>query len=165
MRATPTGSRFNRHLPLGTVLVNHARMDDKSMGLAGIAVRILAALGLVLLSFNPSGYSYFHWVAHGFPHLTAAQLVCGLVLLICWVVYVTATQRSLGLFGVGLLLALFAALVWLAVDQGWLRLAGGSSLAWISVIATGLILGVGMCWSFVRRRLSGQTDVDEVSSH
>jgi hypothetical protein len=78
---------------------------------------------------------------------------------------VTATLRSLGLFGVTLLAALMAALVWLAVQNGWLHLGGGSVLAWIAVIATGLILGVGMCWSFVRRRLSGQADVDEVHGH
>ena len=105
------------------------------MDATGALARIASALALVLLTFNPSGHSYCHWLASGFPHVTAAQVVVGLLLLIGWVVYVTATLRSLGLFGVTLLLA---------------------------VIAMGLILGVGMCWSFVRRRLSGQTDVDEV---
>jgi Family of unknown function (DUF6524) len=140
-------------------------MDDNSMGISGVLLRIVAALALVLLTFNPSGHSYYHWVTGDFPHLTALQLVAGLALLICWVVYVTATRRSLGLFGVCLLLGLFAALIWLAVDRGWLHLAGGSSLAWVTAIVTGLILGVGMCWSFLRRRLSGQTDVDEVHGH
>jgi hypothetical protein len=119
----------------------------------------------VLATFNPSGYSYGHWLARGFPHVSAAQVVVGLLLLICWVVYVTATLRSLGLFGVTLLAALMAALVWLAVQNGWLHVSGGTAFAWIAVIATGLILGVGMCWSFMRRRLSGQTDVDEVHGH
>lgn len=132
------------------------------MGAAGVLARILAALALVLVTFNPSGHSYGHWLAGNFPHVTAAQAVVGLLLLICWVIYVTATLRSLGLFGVTLLLALIAALVWLAVQNGWLHLSGDSALAWIGVITTGVILGVGMCWSFVRRRLSGQTDVDEV---
>jgi hypothetical protein len=140
-------------------------MDSNSMGASGVMARVLAALALVLATFNPSGYSYGHWLAHAFPHVSAAQAVVGLVLLICWVVYVTATLRSLGLFGVTLLAALMAALVWLAVQNGWLHLGGGSVLAWIAVIATGLILGVGMCWSFVRRRLSGQADVDEVHGH
>ena len=61
------------------------------------------------------------------------RLVVGLLLLICWVIFVTATLRSLGPFGVVLLLALFAALVWLAVQNGWLHLNGGSALAWIAV--------------------------------
>ncbi|MBS0387710.1 MAG: hypothetical protein JSR15_04445 [Proteobacteria bacterium] len=140
-------------------------MNSNSMGAGGALVRILAALALVLLTFNPSGHSFCHWLASGFPHVSATQAVVGLLLLIGWVIFVTATLRSLGLFGVLLLLALFAALVWLAVQDGWLHLNGSSALAWISVIATGLILGVGMCWSLVRRRLSGQTDVDEVHGH
>lgn len=135
------------------------------MGASGVLARILAALALVLVTFNPSGYSYAHWIARAFPHVSAAQVVVGLLLLICWVIYVTATLRSLGPVGVVLLLALFSALVWMAVQNGWLHLNGGSALAWIAAIATGLILGVGMCWSSMRRRLSGQTDVDEVHGH
>ena len=140
-------------------------MNSESMGAAGVLARILAALALVLVTFNPSGHSYFHWIAQDFPHLAPLQVVCGLGLLIGWVTYATATLRSLGLLGVSLLLALFAALIWLAIDSGWLHLNGGSALAWLAVVVTGLILGVGMCWSFVRRRLSGQTDVDEVHGH
>jgi len=137
-------------------------MNTAPMGPSGVLLRIAAALLMVLLTFNPSGYSYLHWVVQAFPHLQPLQAIVGLLLLICWITYVTATLRSLGVLGVSLLLALFAALVWLAVDSGWLSLSGGSALAWIAVVAVGLILGVGMCWSFVRRRLSGQADVDEV---
>lgn len=140
-------------------------MNSNPMGPAGVLLRLLAALLMVLVTFNPSGHSFLHWLAQDFPHFQPLQAVAGLVLLICWITYVTATLRSLGVLGVSLLLALFAALVWLAVDSGWLHLAGGSALAWIAVIAVGLILGIGMCWSFVRRRLSGQTDVDEVHGH
>lgn len=135
------------------------------MGARGALTRIIAALALVLLTFNPSGYSYYHWVARLFPHVSALQVVGGLMLAIGWVVYVTATRRSLGMLGVALLMALFAALLWLAVQNGWLHLSGSQALAWVIVVCAGLILGVGMCWSFVRRTLSGQTDVDEVSSH
>ena len=140
-------------------------MNANPMGPGGVMLRILAALLMVLLTFNPSGYSFVHWLAHGLPHFQPLQAVAGVLLLICWITYVTATLRSLGMLGVSLLLALFAALVWLAVDSGWLSLAGGSALAWIAVVAVGLILDVGMCWSFVRRRLSGQADVDEVHGH
>ncbi|MGB8693565.1 MAG: DUF6524 family protein [Steroidobacteraceae bacterium] len=136
-----------------------------TMGASGVLARIAAALALVLSTFNPSGHSYYHWVARDFPHLSALQVVAGIALAIGWVIYVTATRRSLGMFGVTLLMALFAALIWLAVQNGWLHLSSGTAAAWIVVLATGLILGIGMCWSFVRRRLSGQTDVDQVSSH
>jgi hypothetical protein len=137
-------------------------MVNESIGPGGIAWRIAAALALVFVSFNPSGYSYVHWLWHDLPHVTALAGVAGVLLLICWVVYATAAMRSLGTLGVLLLLALFAALVWFAVDRGWLQLGHSHVLAWIMLIATGLILGIGMCWSSLRRGLSGQADVDEV---
>lgn len=140
-------------------------MAKDGIGPGGIAWRVAAAVALVLITFNPGGRSFVHWIAHDFPHLNAIQGVAGIALLICWVVYVTATLRSLGALGVLLLLALFAALVWLAVDRGWLTLDGGHVLAWIALVVTGLILGIGMCWSSLRRALSGQADVDEVDSH
>ncbi|HLQ11954.1 MAG TPA: DUF6524 family protein [Steroidobacteraceae bacterium] len=137
-------------------------MNNNTMSAGGALARMLAAQALVLLTANPSGHSYFHWVAGVFPHLTALQAVCGLLLLIVWVVYATATLRSLGWLGVGLVVALFAALIWLAVSQGWLHLTGGTAWSWLALITTGLVLGIGMCWSFARRRLSGHADVDEV---
>jgi len=146
-------------------MMNHGPMSTTGMGASGALIRVAAALLLVLLTFNPSGHSYYHWLAHDFPHVSALQVVGGLALTIGWVIYITATRRSLGIFGVSLLMALFAALLWLAVQNGWLHLAGGSALAWVIVLVTGFILGIGMCWSFVRRSMSGQTDVDEVSRH
>ena len=140
-------------------------MANDGIGPGGIAWRVAAALALVLVTFNPGGRSFVHWVAQDFPHLSAAQGVAGIALLIGWVVYATATLRSLGVLGVLLLLALFAALVWFAVDRGWLALGGNHAIAWIVLVATGLILGIGMCWSSLRRALSGQADVDEVDQH
>ena len=140
-------------------------MAKDGIGPGGIAWRVAAALALVLATFNPGGHSYVHWVAQVFPHLGAAQAVAGIALLIGWVVYATATLRSLGALGVLLLLALFAALVWFAVDRGWLALGGSHVIAWIALVVTGLILGIGMCWSSLRRALSGQADVDEVDHH
>ena len=147
-------------------MVKHVPMSTPTtMGASGVLARIAAALALVLLTFNPSGHSYCHWVAGDFPHLSALQVVSGVALTIGWVIYLTATRRSLGMFGITLLLALFAALIWLAVQSGWLHLSSGKAAAWIVVLVTGLILGIGMCWSVVRRRMSGETDVDEVNSH
>jgi uncharacterized membrane protein len=137
-------------------------MNNDTMSIRGAVARVLSALLLVLLTVNPSGHSYVHWIAGNLPHLSALQVVSGLLLLIGWVVYVTATLRSLGLLGVGLLVALFSALIWLAVSRGWLQPSSGSAWLWMANLMLGLVLGIGMCWSFMRRRLSGQADVDEV---
>jgi hypothetical protein len=97
-------------------------MNNDTMSTRGVLARMLAAQALVLLTVNPSGHSYFHWVAGDFPHPSALQAVSGLLLLIGWVIYATATLRSLGWLGMALIVALFGALIWLAVSQGWLKL-------------------------------------------
>jgi ABC-type sulfate transport system permease component len=52
-------------------------MDNFTIG--GFAWRIAFALAMVLLTFNPAGYSYFHWIREGFPAFTPAQAVVGIV--------------------------------------------------------------------------------------
>ena len=139
-------------------------MAEDQLGAGGFAVRFVTAIVLVLLTFNPSGWSYFHWVADGFPKITAVEALAGIALLIGWIVFVTATMRSLGGGGVLLTLAFFAALVWVVVDFGWLELRNTHALVWIALLVIAAILAMGMSWSHIRKRMTGQTDVDEVDS-
>jgi ABC-type sulfate transport system permease component len=61
-----------------------------------------------------------------------------------------------------LLLAFFAAIVWWVVSQGWLDVRDRSAMAWVVLLVLGVVLGIGMSWSHVRRKLSGQASVDRV---
>jgi len=126
----------------------------------GIALRFLFALLLVLLSYNPSGYSYFHWIYNDVDAITPYVVIAGLVLLIGWGTYIRATLNSLGIVGVVVLAALLGCLVWLFVYWGWLSLNDVSALAWIIEVLLAALLTVGMCWSHLTRRMSGQVDVD-----
>lgn len=131
---------------------------------SGVALRFLFALLLVLLSYNPTGYSYFHWVNHSLnlEHITPYIVIAGIVLLIGWGVYIKATLNSLGLIGIIALAALFACLVWLFIYWGFLSVANISAMAWVIEILLAALLAVGMCWSHFTRRMSGQVDVDEI---
>jgi hypothetical protein len=128
----------------------------------GFLLRLLAAIVLVLCTFNPSGYSYVHWVADVFPHITPIQAIVGLVLLVGWIVYLTATMRSIGFIGVAIALAFFAAVVWLIASWGWLDPHNATAMKWVVLFVSAAILAVGISWSHIRRRLTGQADVDEV---
>lgn len=136
-------------------------MDNK-LSFGGFALRALFSLALVLLTFNPSGYSYVHLVANGFPHITPIEAVCGIVLLIGWFVFLGATLRSIGLLGMLLACALFAALIWLVASWGWVALSNTHAIIWIALVILALILAVGMSWSHLYQRWSGQATVDEV---
>jgi hypothetical protein len=130
----------------------------------GFALRLLAAIVLVLCTFNPSGFSYYHWVAEVFPRITPAQAIAGIVLLAGWIVYLTATMRSIGFIGMVLVAAFFGALVWLITSWGWLDPHNATAMAWVVLVVCAFILAVGISWSHVRRRLTGQADVDEVET-
>ena len=45
------------------------------LSLAGVAIRFVASLALVLLTYNPSGHSFLHWSGAAFPHLQPLQVV------------------------------------------------------------------------------------------
>ncbi len=136
----------------------------ETITVTGVLLRFVFALALVLLTFNPSGFSYAHWFAKHFPQITPVIVLAGLVLLGGWIVFVRATMRSLGAGGVVLSLLVAAALIWLFVSWGWIDLASAGALTWVTLVITAIVLAIGMSWSHIRRRLSGQADVDEIES-
>ena len=60
--------------------------------------------------------------------------------------------------------AIVAALVWVLIDKGILTLQNPSLNLWLGIFALSVILGIGLSWSILRQRLSGQATVDEVES-
>ena len=110
---------------------------------------------LVFGTYNPTQYSYIGWV---FGPLDALE---GVALLIAWIIFLRATFLSMGWLGIILGAALFACVIWLFIDLGWLDLDSPSEISWVVLVFLSVILAVGMSWSHIRRRLSGQFDVDE----
>ena len=135
-------------------------MDD--FKLSGILWRVAFSLALVYLTFNPSGHSYYHWLRDGFPHVQPLVAICGIALLGAWLFFVRSTFAVMGSVGVALLIALFAAIIWWMVSNGWLTLSDRATMAWIVLTGLGLVLGIGMSWALVRQHLSGQASVDRV---
>lgn len=127
--------------------------------------RLVATLALVLATYNPTRFSYWGWLKHVRESETAAlgpeHFVVGIVLLIGWAILLTATQRSLGTFGLFLGTALLAGIVWLLVDFGLLSLQSFSSASWVGLICIAVLLAIGLSWSHVWRRLTGQFEVDD----
>ena len=50
---------------------------------------------------------------------------------------------------------------WVLYDWDILSLDNSSLNVWLGILSLSLILGIGLSWSFVRRALSGQYDVDD----
>lgn len=130
----------------------------------GFGLRALFATLLVALSYNPTGYSFSHWLLQVFPAITPLLALSFIILTIGWAIYIRATFRSLGPIGTTLAALLFVCIIWLLVDWGVLRLSNVNVTTWVVELVLVLVLSVGISWSFIRRRLSGQMDVDDVDA-
>jgi len=139
------------------------RNRTEALTFSGFVIRFLLATGLVLVTYNPSGYSFYDWFAAawdsggpGAPHYFVAVL-----LLIGWVVLLRATFNSLGALGLVLGTALLGTLVWLLFDLGLLTGSSVSFYTWISIFCVSALLALGLSWSHIWRRLTGQVDIDD----
>ena len=129
-------------------------------------IRFLFACLLVLGTYNPSTYSYVHWVSEDFPNsINAINAFAGIVVIIGWVIYLRATWRSLGPIGLLLALIFFGVFIWLLIDIGLLSIDRPSSIGWVILVVISAVLAVGMSWSHIRRRMTGQIDMDEVEDN
>lgn len=134
----------------------------ESFTFTSFLARFAMALVLVLLTFNPTGYSYYHWVAGDVKTALALKVVAGLALLIGWLVFLRATLGSMGGFGIALTVGFFAAVIWLLASVGWIDPRNAQVMSWVAPLVCSLVLAVGVSWSHLWRRLTGQTSVDEV---
>lgn len=127
-----------------------------------ILLRWVFAFLLLALTFNPTDFNYISWsVSHLETDLPLIVLL-GLILLIGYIIYLRATLRSIGGFGMFLILAVVAALLWVLYDWGLLSLENRNLNTWLGIFALSCVLGIGLSWSIVRRQLSGQADIDDV---
>jgi hypothetical protein len=104
------------------------------------------------------GWGGFDGLAEDLP----LKALAGAVLLILYAIFLRSTFRSIGGLGVVLAALLFGAILWVVVDWGWLDLEASNVVIWVGLVMVATILAIGLSWSHVRRRLSGQVDVDDV---
>lgn len=128
----------------------------------GFGLRFLFAIILVAVTYNPEGYSYYHWLVQHEPFFTVPKAFAGVIVLIGWTIYLRATMRSLGPFGLLLTLALFGTFIWLLVDLGLVPADSARAVSYIAMFILSAVLAIGISWSHIRRRLTGQLDVDDV---
>jgi hypothetical protein len=134
-----------------------------TFGVAGFVARWLAALFLVFATYNPSGYSYCDWVADiGGGHWVLKAFVT-IILIIAYSTFILATLRSIGLLGVATWALFFGSLVWLMINIGIIQTLTVRSFVTIALIISANIFAVGVSWSYIRLRLSGQADTNNVT--
>lgn len=144
-------------------------MQRDGISARGFLGRLALSAVLVYGTFNPEGYSFFHWAVR--PLLdgnTAAaganvpvKLLVALLLVGIWAFFVQTTRRAIGWKGAVLVLLILGTLVWALIDWKVLNPGSSRAIAHVVLVALAVVLALGMSWSHVSRKLSGQVDTDD----
>lgn len=139
------------------------RSSAREFGAASFFWRLGASLILVLATYNPTSFSYYRWLRNSISagELGPEHFVAGIAVVIGWTIFVVATQKSLGSVGLVLGAALIGGFVWWMTDLGLIAVGSVSALSWVALICLAMLLAVGLSWSHVWRRLTGQVEVDD----
>lgn len=133
-----------------------------AFGFDNFLLRFVFAVILVFVTYNPEGVSYYHWIYEALPEFTVLKAFVGVILLIGWIILIRATIGSLGVFGIVLAGAFFGLAIWLVIDVLGLSTDSFRVISYIIEVMLASVLSIGVSWSHVRRRISGQLDTDEV---
>lgn len=128
----------------------------------GFLIRWALAFILLAATYNPTQWNFVRWSMANYTEMLSVTVLCGLILLIGYIIYLRATLRSIGLFGMLLVLAVAGTLLWVLFDQGIINLSDPTVNTWLGIVVMSLVLAIGLSWSIVRRKISGQVDVDDV---
>ena len=130
----------------------------------GFFIRWICAFLLLVATYNPSFINYSTWVSANLSTQPALAVLFGLVLVAGYLVYLRATLSSIGIIGMILVLAIVGAILWVLFSIGLLQFGNPVFNGWIVILALSIMLAVGMYWSVIWRKMSGQIDVDEVDT-
>ena len=125
-------------------------------------VRFIFATIVVFATYNPEGMSYYDWIKDEFPAFNVYKGFVGVILIIGWIILIRATLGSLGALGIILAVAFFGLLICLIFDVFNIPTDSVRVVTYIIQVMIICVLSIGVSWSHIRRRISGQVDTDEI---
>ena len=123
--------------------------------------RMLIAAIVVFATYNPTGKSVFHWVSNNENPSDAWVILGAIVAILANVALLIAAWKALGKLGTIIIIILFAALVYLSLQEGWVSAESNTSLQWLALILYSAFLGIGLSGAIIWRRATGQVVTDE----
>lgn len=130
----------------------------------GFLIRWAFAFLLLAATYNPTQWNFVRWAIRNYQNMLSVTVLVGLILAIGYIIFLRATLRSIGMSGMLLVLAIAGTLLWVLFDQGFINLTNPTINTWLGIIMMSLVLAIGLSWSIVRRKISGQADVDDVDT-
>jgi hypothetical protein len=123
--------------------------------LSSFLVRWLALTALVMATYNPSGYSYYHWLFTPSGESLTAKYLIGSILSSVYLPLIVTVLRALGISLSFLLISSLTALYFFITDLIPIDPAS-IFLTMFVLISISVFLAIGISFAFVRQRLAGQ---------
>ncbi len=112
-------------------------------------------LGLVLLTYNPLGYSYYHWVTDGSGEVFL-KMIMGLGLLIAYTFLMWVIIGSIGRLGL-----LAGVIMWVLLAHEVIKffaVEGSAMYEFIVLLCLSTLLAIGLAWPYINFQLHGQIE-------
>ena len=134
-------------------------MSREKLSFDGFLFRWIAMIVLVFATYNGSSYNLISWIMNGSWSEAPFIVVVGALIAIAYLFVLRATAQSLGATGVILLVVFFAGAIWSLVRLGLIDLQEHNVMLYAMLFCIATMLAVGMSWSIIQRRITGQVDV------
>ncbi|MBF0460429.1 MAG: hypothetical protein HQL87_03455 [Magnetococcales bacterium] len=122
-------------------------------------LRLLMAFLIVFVVYNPTGYCYTRWVIES-DSFNLLKLFVGMSLLIVLLIFSKAALQSLGKAGIVLAVTFFSLFFWMLIKYGLLTISN-HLIQYLVLVIVSLVLAIGVSWSHIWHKLTGQVDVEE----
>lgn len=130
-------------------------------GPVNILQRWLFTLFIVFATYNPSGISFVNWASSAGSNKVIVSVV-GVALLGVYVFIFRSTWRAMKFVGIFLTFTFFALFSYMLIDIGLVRLVSAPVVEIMGLAVVASTLAIGLSFSAIRARLSGQIDFDDV---
>jgi hypothetical protein len=118
---------------------------------------LLSAL-VVFGAYNPSGTSYYHWVAST-PSVSPPHIAVGILVLTAVIAIARMAFLSTGYLGTAALMLMLLLGIVFCIGLGLFAFEDVTFTTYTVEAVISLILGTGLSWAFIQRRLSGERDI------
>jgi len=126
-------------------------------------LRWLASCFVVFATYNPTGYSYYHWVSSNSDSQLSLKVVAGLMLGVSYLVAARISRSTLG--NSGFVTALVAALLF---SFGLITLVSpgtrfAEAVRYLHLVSLATAIALGVSWSHIKHRVTGQRTARELT--
>jgi hypothetical protein len=131
-----------------------AKKGASIFGIRGVVARMLFSFFLVFATYNPTGRSFWHWVAEDTVAI-GLKLNVGLVLLALYATLLLATWEVIGFAGIFLIAAICLSAAWQLGQLGYIDLADVTTFETVLLVTGAVVIGWGLSFSFIFARMTG----------